>query len=320
MSRYHRFLPLPVICTGIFALSTCCLPMLQSEIETQLPLREIRVSSSDNVSLYVRIAGMAKDQAALITVHGGPGMSSRYMHGLEELAGPDLAVVSWDQRGAGQSTSPPDESTYYTLPKYAEDLDAVRQAFGAETVHLLGHSWGGIVALQYAILYPGRVQSLILVNGGSPTWEGLLRAQASLSMRIHALQQEDIISTKPPQFEAETVKTILPAYFSDPAFQLPANDLAGVINLSTTANQLTYAELEGYDLTPELALLTQRVLILQGADDPFGNTMIEATREALTNADVNVVELPDCGHFWQECPDEFLNQVREFLDLINDLK
>ncbi|MFC1620195.1 alpha/beta fold hydrolase, partial [Candidatus Neomarinimicrobiota bacterium] len=241
--------------------------MLQSEGDLQSPVREIRVPASDDVSLYVRVAGQANTGAALITIHGGPGMSSRYMLSLEQLAGPDLTVVSWDQRGADQSTSPPDESTYYTLPKYAEDLDAVRQAVGADKVHLLGHSWGGIVALQYAVLYPDNVQSLILVNGGPPSWEGLLRAQAALSMRIHNLQQEGVMSTEPPQSTAEAMKAILPAYFSDPSFRFPPKDLKGVINLSPVANQLTYAQLEGFDLAPDLAGLTQRVLILRGADD-----------------------------------------------------
>ena len=311
--RSCRFIPLLLLCTGIFITTACSLPMLQSGTKLHSPLREIQVSSSDDVTLYVRVTGDTKHGPVLITVHGGPGMSSRYMLSMEQLAGADLAVVSWDQRGAGQSTSPPSEQVHYTLAKYAEDLEAVRKAIGVETVHVLGHSFGGIVALQYAIHHPDQVQSLILVNGGPPSWEGLLEAQAALSMQIHDLQQEGIISTEPPQSEAEAVQMILPAYYSDPAFQLPTIDLGGVINLSTTANQLTYAELEGYDLTPDLAALTQRVLILRGVDDPFGDAMIEATREALTNADVKLVELPDCGHFWQECPDEFLKQVREFL-------
>jgi proline iminopeptidase len=289
--------------------------MPQSEVELQPPVREIRVPASDNVSLYVRVAGPAKSGPVLITIHGGPGMSSRYMLSLEQLAGPDLTVVSWDQRGANLSTSPPDESSCYSLPKYAKDLEAVRLAVGAETVHLLGHSWGGIVALQYAILYPDNVQSLILVNGGPPSWEELLRAQASLSMRIHALQQDGIMTTETPQSAAEALIAVLPAYFFDPSFQLPPNDLAGVINLSLAANQLTYEQLEDFDLTPDLAGLTMQVLILHGADDPFGGAMIDATREALANAEVKVIGLPDCGHFWQECPDDFYCAVRGFLSL-----
>jgi proline iminopeptidase len=266
--------------------------MPQSEVELQPPVREIRVPASDNVSLYVRVAGPAKSGPVLITIHGGPGMSSRYMLSLEQLAGPDLTVVSWDQRGANLSTSPPDESSCYSLPKYAKDLEAVRLAVGAETVHLLGHSWGGIVALQYAILYPDNVQ-----------------------MRIHALQQDGIMTTETPQSAAEALIAVLPAYFFDPSFQLPPNDLAGVINLSLAANQLTYEQLEDFDLTPDLAGLTMQVLILHGADDPFGGAMIDATREALANAEVKVIGLPDCGHFWQECPDDFYCAVRGFLSL-----
>ena len=94
-----------------------------------------------------------------------------------------------------------------------------------------------------------------------------------------------------------------------------ARNQPGKTALICGQQRITYAELEGYDLTPDLGSLTQRVLILRGADDPFGDAMIEATREALTNADVKLVELPDCGHFWQECPHEFFKQVRAYLQL-----
>ena len=98
-------------------------------------------------------------------------MTSDYMLNLEKLAGPDLAVVTYDQRGVGRSSSPPADPSSYTLEKYAEDLEAVREALGADSVHLFGHSWGGIVALRYATLYPEQVRSIILMGSGPPTRE-----------------------------------------------------------------------------------------------------------------------------------------------------
>jgi pimeloyl-ACP methyl ester carboxylesterase len=105
--------------------------------------------------------------------------------------------VTYDQRGIGRSSSPQADPANYTLVKYAEDLDAVRQVIGVESVHLLGHSWGGIVAQRYATLYPERVRSVILMGSGPPTREQTLQCQDALIQRMIALIQEGIISENP---------------------------------------------------------------------------------------------------------------------------
>jgi pimeloyl-ACP methyl ester carboxylesterase len=70
-----------------------------------------------------------------------------------------------------------------------------------------------------------------------------------------------------------------------------------------------------YDFTAEVAGLNHPVLMLCGANDPFGLSMAETTRAALSTARVKFVVLEGCGHFWQECPDEFFTHVRAFLEL-----
>jgi pimeloyl-ACP methyl ester carboxylesterase len=109
-----------------------------------------------------------KARDVLIAIHGGPGNSSDYMLSLEQLASDEFAVVNYDQRGTGQSTEP---SNGYAMPNYVADLEALRQAVGAESVHLLGHSWGGLVALRYAAAHPQRVSSIILMGSGVLTPE-----------------------------------------------------------------------------------------------------------------------------------------------------
>lgn len=97
-------------------------------------------ADSHGVTLHVRVAGDPASGNVLIAIHGGPGVISDYLLSLESLAGPHLAVVTYDQRGVGRSSSPQADPADYTLAMYAEDLDAVRQAIGAESVHLFGHS------------------------------------------------------------------------------------------------------------------------------------------------------------------------------------
>jgi proline iminopeptidase len=269
----------------------------------ELSSEEIRVEAAD-VELHARVVGDAGGGEALIAIHGGPGMSSDYMLGLEALATPELAVVTYDQRGAGRSGEP---TGGYTLLEYVADLEAVREAIGADRVHLLGHSWGGVLALRYATVHPDRVQSIVLMGSGAPSAASNAAGQERMAGRIAALQAEGVI---PRPITA--LADILPAYFSDPGFQLPAE----LQNLSyrSEVEQLTWAALGDFDFTAEVGRLDHRVLLLWGRDDPFGLDMAQATRSALSKAQVEYVVLEGCGHFWHECPEPFFSQVRAFLD------
>ncbi len=263
---------------------------------------------ADDVTLHARVAGAPGSGRVLIAVHGGPGMSSDYMLSLEGLAGADFAVVTYDQRGTGRSSAPPADPSSYDLLKYVADLEAVRQAVGAQKVYLLGHSWGGLVTMRYATVHPGRVSAIILMGSGPPNWQASQMAQANKAQRLEELQAQGII----PQ-AISALEDILPVYFSDPNFEMPG-ELRN-LHYSPIAEQLTWSALGNFDFTADVAQLNHAVLLLFGEDDPFGLTMAEATQDALLAADVEFVLLERCGHFWHECPDAFFSRLRAFLDL-----
>ncbi len=273
---------------------------------------------SDGITLHVRVTGDPSSGNVLIVLHGGPGMTLDYMLSLETLAGPDLAVVSYDQRGVGRSSSPAENPDNYTLAKYAEDLDAVRQAIGVDQVILFGHSWGGILAQRYATLYPEHVASIILMGSGPPTWEKMLQCQDALIQRIMALVQQGIIVENPEPGSPEAERGYLPAYFSNPNFWFSTDDLgsAPLIDERTTkVNELTWAANAGYDLTADLAGLNLRVLHLWGEDDPVRPVASPEIIAALSNADLETIVFSHCGHFWHECPEQFFTTIRAFLDI-----
>jgi pimeloyl-ACP methyl ester carboxylesterase len=267
----------------------------------------LEVAAAD-VTLHVNIAGEVDAKNVLIAIHGGPGMSSDYMHSLEQLAGPELAVITYDQRGTGHSTSPPDDAAHYGLLKYVQDLEAVREAVGAERVHLFGHSWGGLVAMRYATLHPQQVRSIVLMGSGAPSMAAARAGQANRMQRIAALQQQGIMPA-----QLSSLQDILPAYFADPHFEMP--DELENLYYNPAVEQLTWSALGDYDFTPDVAILEHPVLILWGEGDPFGLQMAEATVSALSNARVEFVTLETCGHFWHECPEPFFDHVRAFLDI-----
>lgn len=273
-----------------------------------VPVQELEARAGD-VTLYVRVAGNIQAGNALIAVNGGPGLSSHYMLSLEGLASEEFAVVTYDQRGTGRSTSP---SGGYSLLDYVEGLDAVRQAVGVEKVHLLGHSWGGLIAMRYATVYPQRVKSIVLMGSGPPDWQTSRAGQARLSRRIAELQEQGLIP-KPIPVDAEYMKAILPAYFADPNFKLPA--AAQETQFNATTNQRASSALVNYDFRQDVARLDHPVLMLWGEADPFGLPTAEATLDALAAAQVEWILLRKCGHFWDECPSEFFSHVRTFLGL-----
>lgn len=96
----------------------------------------------------------------LVTVHGGPGATHDYLEPLEALAD-ERPVVFYDQLGAGKSDVP-DDVSLWTNDRLVEELAAVLDAVGSPRVHLLGQSWGTIVAAEYALRSPERLASLVL--------------------------------------------------------------------------------------------------------------------------------------------------------------
>jgi proline iminopeptidase len=287
----------------LVSLSACGTP---SEPE----IAETYVQAGD-VTLHVRIAGNTGAENVLIGIHGGPGNSSDYMASLEELQNEEISVVTYDQRGAGQSSEP---SEGFGLLNYVEDLEAVRKASGSEKVHLFGHSWGGIVAMRYATIHPDQVKSIILMGSGPPSADAVRAAQAKLGQRIAELQQRGYIDDPLPSTSEELIPALLPAYFSDPGFEMP-DELANM-SFDQQVSDQTFAALGEWDFKAEVGQLHHPVLMLWGEDDPFGLALAEATVSAFPG-EVDFVVLGACGHYWHECPEEFFSEVRSFLEQVS---
>lgn len=98
----------------------------------------------------------------LVLLHGGPGCPSPYLEPFEALAS-ERPVLFYDQLGCGESDRPTDPALW-RIERFRLELDAVIAAQGGGPVHLFGHSWGSMLALDYALAHPARVASLILAS------------------------------------------------------------------------------------------------------------------------------------------------------------
>ena len=102
------------------------------------------------------------DLTPILVLHGGPGYPHDYLEPLEELA-IDRSVVFYDQLGCGRSERP-DDPGLWTVERAVLELAAVREALSLPRVHLYGHSWGTMLAVDYALTWPEGLESLILAS------------------------------------------------------------------------------------------------------------------------------------------------------------
>ena len=122
--------------------------------------RTIRIDGRHDV--WVRQVGTGPIH--VLTLHGGPGMSHYYLECFEEfLPRDEFTFWYYDQLGCGFSNKP-DDPSLWTIDRYREEVEQVRRSLGLERFVLFGHSWGGLLGMEYALKYPQHLAALVVSN------------------------------------------------------------------------------------------------------------------------------------------------------------
>lgn len=139
---------------------------------------------------WYRIVGESAEgrRDPLLLLHGGPGSTHNYFAPLEQLAENGRAVVFYDQVGCGNSDRPVDVE--WSVRVFLDELASLRDQLGLERVHLLGTSWGGMLALEHALSGYGGLTSLVLSSTLASLDEWVAEA-----LRLRALLPDDVVAT-----------------------------------------------------------------------------------------------------------------------------
>ena len=305
-----------VLCTSVHAAGTAAM----QPGEHQVVVGDVR--------LWYKVAGHgAKGAPPLLFLHGGPGYNS---YSFEAQAGAALEkkvqVIYLDQRGSGRSERP--WRGEYSIAALVDDIEALRKTLGVDRLALLGHSFGGTLALEYAAKYPGHVAKMVLVSAASD-----IPAACAARVDYIARHYGDRLDKARADAKArnETPDACFYAFNTvGPDLHQRVNDevmfpdmlvgkrqdaidaKSGLRNTGELGNALFGGGFTQYRFAhPER--VTMPVLVLAGAaDHAIGLPAQRALGQALPHA--RVVEYAGAGHFlYLDAPDRFARDVTDFL-------
>jgi pimeloyl-ACP methyl ester carboxylesterase len=261
---------------------------------------------------HVEIGGLriayrrAGSGAPLVLLHGGFGVNSAswrtQLTGLADA----FDVVAWDLPGAGDSSDPPEG---FSANDYADCLAGFIAALGLERPHVLGLSFGTVLALAFYGRHPAIPRSLVLASGYAG-WAGSLPPEAVQQRLERALRE----ANEPPE---QWIGDYLPGFFSATAPPALQQEAAAMMKTAHPAGlramALAFGPLDVRDVLPRIRVPT---LLLYGDQDVRAPVSVgEALHAQIAGSTLEV--LPGVGHVSNmEAPERFNAAVRAFLDTV----
>lgn len=254
---------------------------------------------------YVR-AGQGPD---LVLMHGIASNLGQWQLSILPALVEDFRVTMYDLRGHGYSDMPP---RGYTPDHMVGDFSGLMDSLPIERASILGHSYGGVVALYYAVLHPERVNKLIIADTGVPSLEPREGRDARLGGWREALRRKGV---EVPDEKAEDV-----AYLMEQTLRLRGRYRFGmgvqraVARLSRFSSTTSFDEEYRANPGPTLEMIRRihvPALLIYGDRSPM-TASFQALRENLPNCRTAII--PDGGHFYlMDHPQTFVGHVKSFL-------
>ena len=264
----------------------------------------------------------------LLCLHGGPGANWLHLKPYEAFAR-DRQVVFYDQLGGGNSAiTEPHDASIWTPELFLDEVDAVREALGLERMHLLGHSWGGMLAMQYAIGQPEGLVSLVVESSPAsvPLWlEEIQRLRSELPAEVEATlrEHEEAGTTDDPAYqEAEMVFYRRHLCRTDPwpewlveCFRVLDANPEVYHSMNGPSEFHVVGTLKDWDIRDRVGDITVPTLLFCGRYDEVTPTTVEDTHRRISGSEFVVLE--ESSHMAQaEEPERTYELVRGFLERV----
>lgn len=276
----------------------------------------------NGLKLYYKKVGSGRRK--VLTLHGGPGMSHDYLLPLAELSSYDMTVLFYDQFGCGRSDEPT-ELSKFTVEYAVEEVEGVRKAaFGDEKVYLYGSSYGGMLALAYAVKYQDKLKALIVAGGLASVpfaAKEMARLRSELPRDVQATldRYEATGDYNNPEYQKAVevfYKKHLLRLEDWPEDVMRSLEYAGkrrVYPVMNGPNEFTITgTIKDFDITDRLSVIKVPTLITVGEYDEVTPNVAEVIHKQIRGSQIKV--FPAASHLtmWEK-PKEYLDTLKDFI-------
>jgi proline-specific peptidase len=278
---------------------------------------------------WYRIVGEKEEvgKLPLICLHGGPGATHDYFGSLEAFAASGRRVILYDQLGWGNSDHISDPSMW-TIDLFVGELGTLRRALGLERIHILGHSWGGQLGMEYALTQPKGLASLILADtlASAPQWAveaARLVSELPLEVQQTIQKHEAAGTTDSPEYE-QAMEVFSRHYAGGHIDPKPEWVVQAFDKLETNEVYLTMwgpsefcvtGTLKDWDITNRLGEIHVPTLVLCGRHDEATPSLAEAIHRGIPGSELVIFE--NSAHFPHiEETERYLEVLSRFLDRV----
>ena len=241
----------------------------------------------------------------VLLLHGGPGLSNEYLDDLAADIDGGFRIATFQQRGLAPSTL----EGPFTMCQAIQDVIAVLDHLAWSRALIVGHSWGGHLALRMAAAHPDRLLGALAVepigvvgDGGTAAFEAEMAARTPRRNRdrMVELDQRAMEGHATPEEVRESLGLVWPAYFADPADTFPMPELR--VSIEAYSSLIGTVSSDTDAVAAGLAEGRVRYHVIAGAGSPIPwGQAAQATAELSPRGSLTVV--PGAGHFpWFEAP------------------
>ena len=271
------------------------------------------------------------DRIKVLLLHGGPAMTHEYLECFESFFPKEgIEFYEYDQLGSYYSDQPKD-SSLWTVPRFVEEVEQVRKAIGADSnnFYVLGNSWGGILAMEYALKYQQHLKGLIVCNMMSsiPEYEAYNKVLRK-SMRPSFIDSVNMYETRNAYSDTTYQKMVLDEYytkhlcrivpFPDPvqrAFKHVNNEI--YVMMQGPSEFKVGGRLLSWDRTADLKNITVPTLMVGARWDTMDPAAMEKQSKLVKNG--SYLYCPNGSHLamWDD-QEVFMNGVIQFIKKVDE--
>ncbi len=312
--------------SSFFALTNCG-NSNNDEVKNEEVEEEVKVATSqetveiNGVKHFIEKIGEGEP---LVVLHGGPGLFHDYLVPHFKSLSKKYQIIFYDQRGCGKTEFPQDTASI-NIDTYVEDLEAIRNHLELEKLNLVGHSWGSLVALNYAKKYASNLKRLVLISPAPGNSDYFDQTFSNMQQKRSDEDTKELVQTMmSAEFEKREETAFKKAILLGDKVNLvdqtkiaelyePMNFDANSANNLMLVNSLLERTYFNIDVINGLDAINCPTLIVLGDLDnvPFAST--QAIHENIQGSKLEVIK-KSCHYPFFETPKEFNSVMKNFLD------